>query len=419
MKAVTKKNITLNDENTVYAKKRKTKVKVQTCDEKKTVQVENPGSSQYCCDASVEKEFVSKLEAHHIIFDREYEIDNHQLWHGPWQVNKKNMVRYYISRYYKQACLPIQQHVIHISTLHDNLPPIVFNKSSYHWEIDFNWTGNNSNNSVNKNANDESVLEYFNNYFCKTCNMDVEQFKILVFFNAHRLTLNNQKMILRIMENTFRNVKFIIVCDHVHKIDCTVKSRCINIRIPCEFDGFCYHIGHDLSENKFIFYKFKHPLSATLYATDNTPLSSVYRNSTASTLGLLANKHIAEIISTGGTQWKGDNEQQFLQETFVKIIQLKKGLDGGSLCFRKRYQEILERFDQYSLACHTVPELLTPFLYYIYDDMIATHGNKDETFALSKLSRYAEKFAEMEHLSTRSEYQTYILENCLTFFLLN
>jgi hypothetical protein len=368
-------------------------------------------------DKGVESELKNVLRRHHLVFHPDYVMDCHQLWHGSSNLSKKNYVRYFLLNYFGENSLNIERHVFHAAIHHDGIPPIVFHKSRYHWELDFNWTGNNSNGCSNKNSNDGAVLDYFNNYFCKTCNMDVSQFKILVLFNAHRLSFLNQKMILRIMESTFQNVKFIIVSDHLHRIDATVRSRCIHVRIPGTFDNEHYIVGYNVSTNSFTFSKLSCEGSHENIDLDGNQI------------GYFFEKSLSAI--TGEPLWSANSKVAFLDSLFADIHFLKMNVTcagsgsgwgpGGCLDFRKKYGLVLEKIDQYFLACHTVDEFLKHFLSYIHRHLESQKKMMDlsDSDICCKMSIYVSKFTELENLSHMCEYQTYLLENCLTFYLLN
>lgn len=340
----------------------------------------------------IEKEFDQVLSRHHIIFHPNFYLDNHLLWYGCPDANKKNLVRYFIYKYYNDTNIKLQKHIFPISNNHDTLNIIIY-KSNYHWEIDFNWTGNNTNNYTNKNSNDQYVIDYFINNFCKTSNINVDSIKILVFFNTSRLTYNNQKMILRIMENKFNNVKFIIVTDHYNRVDTTIRSRCINVRVPILFENFYFHIKLDEVNSKFIITKFD---SKCIGLGDN-PIENLYDN------------QIQKILKNN--KWTGNSEKEYLNNVFNNILKLK-------LCYQKNngniqifFNEIIESIDNYLLSCHTIKEFYKEFIYFI--------NSLENTNIKNKIHIYIEYFAYMESVSQKCDYQIYILESTLSFFLLN
>jgi hypothetical protein len=349
--------------------------------------------SEYSTDSlEVQKQFETSLLKHHIIFDENFYFDNHLLWYGSQECNKKNIVRYFIFRYYKDKNIKLHKHVFQISNNHDTLNIIIY-KSNYHWEIDFNWTGNNTNNYTNKNSNDQYVIDYFINNFCKTTNINVDAIKILVFFNTNRLTYNNQKMILRIMENRFNNVKFIIVTDQYNRIDSTIRSRCINVRIPMIFDEYYYHIKLDETSNEFMFTRFK----VNNYSVCEKPLENLF------------DYNIQHILKK--EKWTGNSEKEYLNDIFHKIMKLKHTYNSNTVNIQYQYNDIIENIDNYLLSCHTIQEFFKAFINFIstYDDEIIK----------SNITKYIEFFATMEFVSQKCDYQIYILESTLSFFLLN
>lgn len=350
----------------------------------------------YVVRESVEKEFVEILKNHHLVFSDEFVFNNHLLWYGPTEANKKNLSRYFINRYYGENHVKLEKHIFQISNHHDTLQIVIY-KSNYHWEIDFCWTGNNTNNCTNKNSNDQYIIDYFVNHFCKTCNINVHSFKILVFHNTHRLTLNNQKMILRIMENTFNNVKFIIVTDYINKIDSTIKSRCINVRIPALFNNNYYFVSVDFTLNKFNIYKSEKIFDS---AEDES-----YKG--AEPLEIYIDSEIQNILKK--ENWNGNSEKKYLNNLFREILDLKQNIDA--FCFQEKYYQIIDKIDYYLLACHTIQEFFMQFIRYI-----SIHGNAS---ICKNLHMYISHFAYLEYTSQKCDYQLYIIESCLSFFLLN
>ena len=340
----------------------------------------------------IQKEFNNYLSNHHIIFSDNFFFDNHLLWYGHHECNKKNLVRYFIFRYYNDSYIKLHKHIFQISNNHDTLNITIY-KSNYHWEIDFNWTGNNTNNYTNKNSNDQYVIDYFINNFCKTTNINVDTIKILVFHNTNRLTYNNQKMILRIMENRFNNVKFIIVTDHYNRIDTTIRSRCINVRIPMLFNNNYFHIKLDEAECKFIFSKY----SADSLAFGENPLENLF------------DYNIQKILKK--EKWTGNSEKEYLSNIFDQIFKLKSVYQKNIGNIQIQYNEIIENIDNYLLSCHTIQEFYREFINYI--------NKKGDEITKKNIQKYIEFFAYMEYVSQKCDYQIYILESTLSFFLLN
>lgn len=413
----------------------------------------------------IEEELITVLRNHHIIFSKEFVIENHLLWYGPSESNKKNLVRFFLSNYYNERNMRVEKHIFTISNHHDNLNVVIY-KSQFHWEIDFRWTGNNTNNSTNKNSNDEYIIDYFNNHFCKTCNINLNTFKVLVFFNSHRLTYNNQKMILRIMENTFRNVKFIIITDQINKIDTTIKSRCINIRIPLLFDNIYYYINLNEYTHKFNFFKFdmksclqNNPNNLNQYICEaiSTSKSKKYKPSNEAKIsGDIKNTNTANVseVANYKTQdnpmeiffdqkintallnqgvWVGNSEKNFLKNLFDKISRLKASLD--SIHFQEMYYSVIDDIDNYLLSCHTIQEFLKNFVIYLNEShqsyMSQKYGSilqnspgtscpeydSESLKFLKSISVYLTKFAEVEYISQKCDYQIYSIESFLSFYL--
>lgn len=426
--------------------------------------IEPPVKKQ--CDEQrdpVEEEFLNVLRNHHIIFSKDFVIENHLLWYGPSESNKKNLVRFFLSNYYNERNMRVEKHIFTISNHHDNLNVVIY-KSQFHWEIDFRWTGNNTNNSTNKNSNDEYIIDYFNNHFCKTCSINLNTFKVLVFFNSHRLTYNNQKMILRIMENTFRNVKFIIITDQINKIDTTIKSRCINIRIPLLFDNIFYYINLNGLTHKFNLFKYdmkntiqnnphlinQYISEAILTSKSNkykqsieTKVSSDIKNCNVSEkekyhtqdnpMEIFFDQKINTALQNQGL-WAGNSEKIFLKNLFEKISRLKASLD--SINFQEMYQSVIDDIDNYLLSCHTIQEFLKNFVIYLNEShqkyMTQKYGpilknisqtscpeyNQENLKFLKSISVYLTRFAEIEYISQKCDYQIYSIESFLSFYLM-
>jgi DNA polymerase III delta prime subunit len=349
---------------------------------------QNVDKKVYTIDNEIEKEFVKILENHHLIFTENFLFNNHLLWYGPSESNKKNLSRYFINRYFGENHIKLEKHIFQISNHHDTLQIVIY-KSNYHWEIDFCWTGNNTNNCTNKNSNDQYIIDYFVNHFCKTCNININAFKILVFHNTHRLTYNNQKMILRIMESTFENVKFIITTDYINKIDLTIKSRCINVRIPAIFNDYYYFVSINCITNRFNFYKSKKitNMDEPLEFYIDSELQKILKNE----------------------KWTGNSEKKYLNLLFNEIIDLKKNIECPQ--FQSKYYSIIDKIDNYLLACNTIQDFFQKFIKYL--------SNVNDMHIKNKLYLYVSKFAYLEYTSQKCDYQLYIIESSLSYFLLN
>lgn len=337
------------------------------------------------------EEFDEILQKNSLIFSDDFHFDFHMLWHSTENTNKKNLLRYFIAKNYNQDYLKLEKHVFPISNNHDTFNIIIY-KSNFHWELDFSWTGNNTNNSVNKNSNDQYVIDYFVNNFCKTFNINVENYKILVLFNTHRLTLNNQKMILRVMENAFANVKFIIITDAINRIDFTIKSRCLNVRIPyafCKVVGnikYMYNLAIDKKSQRFHFYR--------IIDSDENIEEFTFTT---------------EINDLKIKTWDGNSTKHILDNIFNNIMSLKKNINNlDNNHFQNNYNKIIEDIDNYLLACNTIQDFIHEFIVFLMT--CSTEKN---------VSKYVKYFAEIESLSLKCDYQIYLLESIITFFLMN
>lgn len=345
------------------------------------------------------KEFDDILSQNFIIFSENYMFENHMLWYGyknDDSSNKKNLLRYFVAKINNQDYLKMEKHIFPISNNHDTFNITIY-KSIFHWELDFAWTGNNTNNLTNKNSNDQYVIDYFVNNFCKTFNMNVDKFKILVLFNTHRLTLNNQKMILRVMENTFENVKFIIITEALNKIDYTIKSRCINIRIPLEIynkkinNEYIYSVYLDKKTQFFHFIKIKN--------SENISSETIYN---------------VEIESLNINTWNGNSIKNTLEKIFNDIVNLKCSINTQNHdIFKSNYNKIILDIDNYLLACNSIQEFVLEFINFLIQ------YNNEKIFKKTNLCNYINFFAKMEAKSHKCDYQIYILESIITYFLMN
>lgn len=345
------------------------------------------------------KEFDEILRNNFIIFSENFTFENHMLWYGyrnDESDNKKNLLRYFVAKINNQDYLKMEKHIFPISNNHDTFNITIY-KSMFHWELDFAWTGNNTNNLTNKNSNDQYVIDYFVNNFCKTVNMNVDKFKILVLFNTHRLTLNNQKMILRVMENTFDNVKFIIITEALNKIDFTIKSRCINVRIPFEIydkrkkNDYIFNVILDKKTQLFHFAKIKNSENFTSETPYNIEIESLKINN-----------------------WNGNSIKNTLENIFNDILILKSSVTlQNHDIFKNNYNKIIQDIDNYLLACNSIQEFITEFINFLIQN------NNEKTIKNANLVNYIHFFAKMEAMSHKCDYQIYILESIITYFLIN
>lgn len=281
----------------------------------------------------------------------------------------------------------LEKHIFPISNNHDNINVYVY-KSSLHWEIDFLFTGNNTNQHINKNTNDQYVIDHFIKSFCQNMNICQNTVKIIVFLNIHRVSFQNQKMLLRIMESICENVKFIFLCDYYQKIDNTIKSRCVSVRIPIYFkvDKF-FHIGFDKTTHKFKIKKY--------IMNSMTPHTDIIDN------------HIDNISSNVWTTNKMVSRQNVITQIFNNILQLKSNMQTlPTSKFIESFNKIVEDIDNYLISGNYLCDFFKEFILFVNED-----GNINQ--------KIISHIAELEYIYTKVDFQMYILESFLSFFLLN
>ena len=74
------------------------------------------------------------------------------------------------------------------------------------------------------------TLNYFSNFNINTNEKNSNFFKLVILDEADMMTTDAQSALRRIMEKYTNNVRFILICNQIHKIHPAVQSRCMRFR---------------------------------------------------------------------------------------------------------------------------------------------------------------------------------------------
>lgn len=97
-----------------------------------------------------------------------------------------------------------------------------------------NRTGNQFNESIiHLNASDERGIDVIRNQinsFVKSNHLFNKQLKIIILDEVDYMTKNAQQALKYILQNTYENVRFCLICNYISKIDVSLKNEFICIR---------------------------------------------------------------------------------------------------------------------------------------------------------------------------------------------
>ena len=99
---------------------------------------------------------------------------------------------------------------------------IKYIKNNYFYEID----------AYEQAFNDKKILSEFIIELSKNSNVSNNSFKIIIIKNSNYLSLDCQYALRRIMESLQKVSRIIFLTNNLSKIDDSIKSRCLLIRVP-------------------------------------------------------------------------------------------------------------------------------------------------------------------------------------------
>jgi len=379
-----------------------------------------------------QNELFDFLKNHHFIFDIknfEYNFFQNLLFYGHYSLNKIDLIRYLLHSYYsyqqkklynnESIIFHIEKNTYNISNNINNFTTkneqiqLHIQKSPIHWEIDFNLTGNNTNNKLNRNINDYYILQFIINYLCSSINLqtDCNIEKIIVFNNICKLKPKFQKMLFQTMEKTYTSIKFIFISNHLNRVEPSLISRTMLIRLP-----FSYHIKNSNYPFKYMKTNFnnKNNYEITFYIIFNNNNKYIYAINNKN----LYEYNISKIMIEYLQNYNIDNENKqnlvlqyelytpnkFFNRFNINIENFIQSKDNKKQI--TYYNNLIQYCNYYFMDCHYLYEFLNNWLYSI-------NNNK---FLLNLFDYKCNKklimnlITEIEYKSNFNDYNNYLIE---------
>jgi hypothetical protein len=398
-----------------------------------------------------EKNLFKILSKHHFIFDIVnnnfyYHFFNHIIIYGVSQIQKLELIRLLLKNYFHNIKpFYLQKTIININNKTDTIQQLnkftecdnyinnisiqlIIYKSPIHWEIDFNYTGNNTNNITNRNSNDYYIILHLIHLLCKNTNIDLHNTKIIIFHNIHKIQPIYQKMLFQTMEKHFNYIKFIFITDYINRVENSLISRCMLVRLP-----LYYKINNQLYNFNFNFMSFQivndiiHPIIYVLL-TDNYDIylqNHMINNIFATLLQNKLNSINHNYIVKYNPLKYFDNIHDYMYNIIIKKNKNKIS----------DYLNLLNTIHLYFLDCHYINEFfliyISSFLnsnLYHYFIKLCHKGNinnkKTFDFDINFIDEFnyiiyhiIKKIAKLDYHSLSNDYNNYIIENFVSYTL--
>lgn len=370
-----------------------------------------------------ENDFLNTLQQYHYIFDIKNFYSNlfqHCIFYGHPSVQKIEYIRFILKNVYliENQSFNIEKHIHNISSNNRiDFFNLTINKSPIHWEIDFNYTGSNSNSITNKNTNDYFILQYLIEYLFKNVNINNSLSKIIVFNNLHKLQFHYQKMLYQAMEKQYNNIKFIFCTDYINRIEYTLISRCIQIRIPMFFPIYNTNKPYLLCKNNTIeyyicFYCIFNKKIQTINSIILHKDSNYFNmdNHCIYEICLIKNFNFEYIkLHTPLLYFDKLNEHIY---DFIYYNNITKNSKSKNTQLVEKYNNIIKLVHNYFIDCHYIN---TFFKNWFYSFTNNKHTNnlqiKDFHYIISTISK-------LEYKSLYSDYNNYLIENFVSSILI-
>lgn len=384
-----------------------------------------------------QNELFGFLKNHHFIFDIENFEQNffqHLLFYGHSNFNKIDLIRFLLYSYYsyKQKLLynntdivfHIEKNSYNISNNLNNFTSkndqiqLHINKSPIHWEIDFNFTGNNTNNQLNRNQNDYYILQFIINFLCKSINLqnDCGLEKIIVFNHISKLKLKYQKMLFQTMEKYYSNIKFIFITNQLNRVENSLISRTMLVRLPLFYN--IIDLNYPYKFIKTNFYKNIYQIYFyIIFSKNNRYIYAItFDNQIYDTDNVNCNKLILEYIQSSYDDNKKSLIAQYdlfttdkffnkFNDTIISFIECNQ-----SNLQKLYYQHLIQFINNYFMDCHYMNEFFNEWLESLKNNKLQYHVLKSNNSIFSLI-------ADIEYKSLFSDYNNYLMENFISNLL--
>jgi len=368
-----------------------------------------------------DKDFLHFMKNTNFFFDFKnfyHNLFQHAIIYGCSQIHKIEIIRFLIKNYYliNNSTFTIEKHIHHInSNNRSDFYQLTINKSPIHWEIDFNYTGSNSNSITNKNNNDYFVLQYLMEYLFKNVNINSNISKIIVFNNLHKLQFHYQKMLYQSMEKQYNNIKFIFITDYINRIESTLISRCIQIRIPMFYYLINplkpYIIGNRDSKYLICFYLIFNKKNQKIFSCIIHKDSNYYLYDNHCITEILLQKHFDNDILINNTPlYYFDKFINDIYDFVFTTIKVKNSRSKNIQCIEK-YNRCIQTMNNYFIDCHHINSF---FKNWILSFSLCDYS---KNLNINHYQYIVHTISELEYNSLYSDYNNYILENFLSKIL--
>lgn len=388
-----------------------------------------------------QNELFEFLKHYHFIFDIknfEFNFFQHLLLYGHYTFNKIDLIRFLLHSYYsyRQKLLynndnivfHIEHNTFNISNNINNFSSkneqiqLHIQKSPIHWEIDFNFTGNNTNNQLNRNINDYYILQFIINHLCKSINLqtDCNNEKIIVFNNICKLKPKYQKMLYQTMEKSYTNIKFIFISNHLNRVENSLISRTMLVRLPlfyqiknlnypykfikrnynCSKDDYqiCFYINFS-KNNKYIYsIAFNNHSNDFDYSKSLIHYLQNYQNQIDKSLVIQYELYTPD---------KFFNKFNMTIQSFLQCKDMNKQI--------LYYNYLLQYTNSYFMDCH--------YLFEFFEQWLSSILGGTNKFLLNLFDNKCNKYliinliSSIEHKSNYSDYNNYLIENFISNIL--
>lgn len=144
------------------------------------------------------------------------------LIHGPPGCGKHTFINLLLKDIYGEDINNIRNETYQINEYGNNTKEIDIKQSNYHIVIE-----------PNNNGLDKYIIQEIVNEYAKRYNIHKIPYKIIFINNVDNLSYYAQTSLRCTMEKYYKTCKFILCSYQLSKIIEPLRSRCLNIRIPC------------------------------------------------------------------------------------------------------------------------------------------------------------------------------------------
>lgn len=172
------------------------------------------------------------------IFKKIKDNMNHQLIYGLNGCGKYTIIKTYINHMfnYDNKVYNLKNHTIEL-IFNGNKIDFTVLASPYHFEINC------------EDFNDKRLVNQFIKSVANTNNISNNKNKIIIVRHIELLTIEYQWMLRRTVEKLYKTCKIIFISNHISRIDSSISSRCVCLRIESPSDIEIKNILYDIIDS--------------------------------------------------------------------------------------------------------------------------------------------------------------------------